>query len=188
MRNISFIIIPPLLGYKQGNKKYLKLDILQDNIEKINKHFKNPDIIVVTGIYNSEYYKIKNGFRICQNQLSFDSGEIEQVRLGINNCINNQIVILKEDCQFNCESIKKGIKKKSEFTIKSDNTNNPGMIINNNLLYNISFGLENYFGDLLYLNGRLDSVVDFVTKPHNINKKIYELANHLTNMEPILVL
>lgn len=188
MRNISFIIISPLLGYKQGNKKYLKLDILKDNVNKIYKSFSNPDIIVVTGIYNNDYYQIKDNFRICQNQIPFDSGEMEQIRLGINNSINSKIVILKEDCEFDCDIIKSGIRKKKEFVLQGNNQNNPGMIINHNLVNNISFGLENYFGDMLYISSKLPEVLDFTSKRHNINKKLYELANHLTNLEPIAVL
>lgn len=188
MRNISFIVIAPLLGYKSGNKKYLKLDAFQENVNKILKSFENPDIVVVTGMYNNEYCKIKSGFRICQNQLPFDSGEVEQIRLGLDNSIHNKVVILKEDCELNCESLKKNLKKVKDFIFIGKNTNNPGMIIRNNLIYNISFGINNYFGDIICINGNPQKIYPFVREMHNLNKKLYELANYLVTLEPVVSL
>ena len=63
------------------------------------------------------------------------------------------------------------------------------MIVQNDLVYNISFGLQqNYFGDLLYLNCTINLVEDFVKKPHNINKTLFELVNHLINTKPMEIL
>jgi hypothetical protein len=187
MRNISFIIITPMLGYKRGHKKYIDIDILQDKIEKIKSSFISPDIVVVTGLYNKEYLKVKKNFRIIENQLPFDTGEIEQIRIALNNIINKKIVILKQECYLDCNNIKNGIKKYKKFVIYGNNENNPGMIIQDNLVCNISFGLKNNFGDMLYINGD-DDIRDFIEKPHNRNKKLHELVNYLINIEPVRIL
>lgn len=187
MKNISFIIISPLLGYREGNKKFLKMDMFKTNIQKIHNSFVNPDIVVVTGMYNNFYKKRDGKYRICENQLYENSGEIEQIRLGLNNILNNKIVILKEDCIFDPETIKMGIKKKKEFLVYGKRESNPGMIINKDYVYNISFGLDNPFGDIFFLENSLEEVENFIEKPHNINKKFYELVNHLINIEPIKI-
>lgn len=187
MRNISFIIICPLLGYRRGCKKYLKIKELECTVQKICSSFNNPEIIVVTGVYNKEYLKVKNNFRIVENQLPFDTGEIEQVRLGINNITNSKVVIIKEECSFECNILKTGIKTYDKFLIHGTNENNPGMVINDNFVSNISFGLKNYFGDMLYISDVRD-IQDFIEKDHNKNKKLHELANHLINIEPIKIL
>src|SRR5690606_28125438 len=128
--------------------------------------FISPDIVVVTGLYNKEYLKIKNGFRIVENQLPFDTGEIEQLRLGINNITNSKVIIIKEECSFECNVLKTGIKTYDKFLIHGTNENNPGMVINDNLVSNISFGLKNYFGDMLYISDVRD-IQDFIEKDHN---------------------
>ena len=61
------------------------------------------------------------------------------------------------------------------------------MIINDNFVNNISFGLKNYFGDMLYISN-IEEIKEFIEKPHNRNKKLYELVNHLINIEPIKIL
>lgn len=187
MRNISFIILSPLLGYKKGCKKFLKIKDFQEKVNKILSSFSSPDIVVVTGLYNKEYLKVKDNFRIVENQIPFDTGEIEQVRIGLNNVINNKIVILKEECNFDCDILKKGIRTNNKFLIKGNNENNPGMIITNNLVNNISFGIKNYFGDMLYIQN-IEEIQDFIEKPHNKNKKLHELVNHLISIEPIKIL
>lgn len=187
MRNISFIIITPMLGYKRGHKTYTDIDVLQEKVEKIKSSFVSPDIVVVTGLYNNEYLKVKKNFRIIENQLPFDTGEITQIKIALNNIINKKIVILKQECSLNCDIIKTGIKKYKKFVIHGNNENNPGMVIQDNLVCNISFGLKNSFGDMLYINGEED-IKDFVEKPHNRNKKLHELVNHLINIEPVRIL
>lgn len=187
MRNISFIIICPLLGYKKGYKKFLKIKRFQETIKKISSSFTNPDVVVVTGLHNKEYLNIKKGFRIVENQIPFDTGEIEQIRLGINNITNNKTIIIKEECSFDCNILKTGIRTSNKFLIHGINENNPGMIINDNFVSNISFGLKNYFGDMLYISN-IEEIKDFVEKSHNRNKKLYELVNHLINIEPIKIL
>jgi hypothetical protein len=187
MRNISFIIICPLLGYRKGCRKFLQIKHFQEMVKKISSSFTAPDIVAVTGLYNKEYLNIKSGFRIVENQIPFDTGEIEQIRLGINNITNNKIVIIKEECSFDCNVIKTGIKTSNKFLIHGINEGNPGMIINDNLVNNISFGLKNYFGDMLYVSN-IEEIKEFIEKPHNRNKKLYELVNHLINIEPIKIL
>jgi len=187
MRNISFIIIAPMLGYKRGYKKFTDIDKLQETIEKIRSSFTYPDIVVVTGLYNNEYLAAKNNFRIIENQLPFDTGEIEQIRIALNNIINKKIVILKQECQFTCDSIKKGIRSYKKFVIRGENIQNPGMIIQDGLVNNISFGLKNSFGDMLYINNQ-EEIKDFIEKPHNRNKKLHELVNYLINIEPVRIL
>lgn len=187
MRNISFIIITPMLGYKKGCKKFTDIENLQKTIEKIRNSFTSPDIVVVTGIYNKEYLKAKSNFRIIENQLPFDTGEIEQIRIALNNIINKKIIILKQECKFNCDLIKKGIKSYKKFVITGENNENPGMIIQDNLVNNISFGLKNSFGDMLYINNQ-EEIMDFIEKPHNRNKKLHELVNYLINIEPVRIL
>lgn len=187
MRNISFIIITPLLGFKRGHKRLVDIENFTKLIEKIKLSFVSPDIVVVTGIYNKEYLNVKKDFRIVQNQLPFDTGEIEQVRIALNNTINKKIVILKQECQFNCDLIKKGIKSYKKFVIDGNNEENPGMIIQDNLVNNISFGLKNNFGDMLYINNQ-EEIIEFIEKSHNRNKKLHELVNYLINIEPVRIL
>jgi len=187
MRNISFIIICPLLGYRKGCRKFLRIKHFQETVKKISSSFTSPDIVAVTGLHNKEYLNIKSGFRIVENQNPFDTGEIEQIRLGINNITNNKIVIIKEECSFDCSVIKTGIKTCNKFLIHGINEENPGMIINDNFVNNISFGLKNYFGDMIYTSS-IEEIKEFIEKPHNRNKKLYELVNHLINIEPIKIL
>lgn len=176
-----------MLGYKKVNKKYLKIEKFKENVQIINNNFKNPDIVVVTGIYNNKYKEEREGFRICQNQLPFDSGECEQIRIGIDNIVNDKIIILKEDCELYPNIIKKGIKNNDMFITLGNNKNNPGMVINKNLVYNISFGLKNYFGDIFYCNN-ITLMDKFVNQTSNINKKMYEAVNYLVDIKPMKIL
>jgi hypothetical protein len=189
MRNISFIILCPLLGYKESNKRHLKLDVFNSNIKKIQESFTNPDIVVVTSSkYIKEYEEFRPGFRICENQIYYDSGEIEQIRLGLNNIANDKIIILKEDAHLDFKSIKNNMKTKSPFITVGSNTSNPGMVIEKGLVYNISFGINNYFGDVFYVDNFLNEVKKFSNKPHNINKKMHEMINFFINNTPIRVI
>lgn len=185
MDNPTFILLCPMLGYKKQNRKYLKINEVKRNIDKIYRNFKS-DIILVTGIYTDQYENIKNKkFRICQNQRE-TTGEIEQIRLGINNSVTNQYIILKEDCVFNTRIIKLGIQKRESFVLIGKNKNNPGMIINEDKIENISFGIEkNFFGDLLFLNSLNKDIIDFIKHQDNSNKTFHELINSFLDKKPI---
>ena len=187
MKNISFLIISPLLGYKEGNKKFLKMNSFKRNIELINNNFTNPDIVVVTGQYNNFYKEKRSGYRICQNQLYEHSGESEQIRIGLDNVINSKLIIMREDCVINFQNLKKFLKGKKDFLLTGDNDKNPGVVEVDSFAQNISFGLDNFFDDVFDVEDRLREVDLFVNKSHNLNKKFYEMINYLISINPIKV-
>lgn len=186
MRDLSFIVLCPMLGYKKQNKKYLKINEVKRNIDKIYRNFDNSDIILITGLYTSKYEIIKNyKFRICENH-KHCSGEIEQIRLGFNNSVTNKFIILKEDCIFDIRVLKKAINNQEDFILKGKNKENPGMIINNNKVENISFGVnKNFFGDLLYLKSPSVDILNFLKHEDNSNKTFHELINSILDKKPI---
>lgn len=182
-KNISFIIISPLLGYRSGNKVYhldkeinLKIEMIQDNFYK-------PDIVNIVG--KKDIQRLKH--RIIQNQFYYDTGEAEQIKLGLYATIYNKIVILKDNCDFNPELIKTGIKKGKDFITTGYNPNNAGLIVNNGVAINISYGIPNKYGDVFYVHNRLKEVEKFVNLNHNRNKMTHEIIQHLINIEPICV-
>lgn len=179
-----------MFGYKQVNKKYLKMKMVEENLNKIQDNFTNPDIAVVTGFYNNYYRKLKNkkkNFRISQNQLYYSTGEIEQIKIGLDCVLNDRIVIMKEDCQINVDDIKKGIRRKTIFTLVGKDKRNPGVIIENNLVQNLSFGLnKNTFGDFLFFNKEdLLTIENFIYKESSGKKKFHELVEYLVNIKPM---
>lgn len=182
-RNISVIIISPLLGYKTGNKVFFLTNEIEQKIKTLKEFLSNPDIVLVIGNQNIE----RKNYRVIQNQLYYDSGEVEQVRLGIQATIHKKILIIKDNYNLEIEKIQHGIKKGYEFTTVGCNESNPGITIDNNKLINIAYGLNPKFNNVIFINNRLKEVEDFVSKKHNSNKNIHEIVQHLINTEPICV-
>lgn len=180
--NISFVIISPCLGYKiKFNKKapilyYGSKPVIQHYVEEINNSFLNSEIFLVAGEFASNFKAVQNGFGIVENQLYSVTGECEQLRLGIQACSNQKIIILKEKSFVNISTL---VDKNEQFVYINDEADGPGCIVNKNRLESISYGINsNKFNDCFMIQEKtVSAVYDFVSQEHNKSKMLHEVVN-----------
>jgi len=112
--DITTIILSGSLGYRSksyGSKLMLKAEngktILDNQVETINNVYPNGDIIVTTGIQSDKVAKEKpQQVRIVENQLYESTGEFEQLRLALNNCVTDEVIIVNGILFFDEQAIK----------------------------------------------------------------------------------
>lgn len=180
---ISFVIISPCVSYKYGKNKrsiFVYIDgepiILKHN-EQICKNFPNSECLLVSGQNSELYRKIKNGFSVIENSLYMVTGECEQIRLGIQAARNNKIVFLKEKSLLNISNLSN---KEEPYIVIGEQKNNPGCIINNDYVTNISYGLSNYFENcFMPQNDKIEQIYKFCSNESNKNKMMHECLNNI---------
>jgi hypothetical protein len=182
---ISFIILSSVNGYKLSYNRYAPIiyygtkPIVNYYSEEIEKFFPNSELLVISGKYTENFKLIKSNFSLIENQLYSVTGECENLRLGIQAARNNKIIVLKENSLVNLNYL---VDKTEQFVYINSEGNNdaPGCIINENVVNNISFGVENNFINNCYLlNQSINKVFNYCSIEHNKNKMLHEAINHV---------
>lgn len=111
-KNLSVIILASrfrlrmkLHGICCNYKSYDGVFLLDHQVKTIRSVYPNADIVVVTGYETDKIAKRRNGFRIVENQLYGDTNEVEDVRLGLNNVIYDNVLVINGDVWFNSAAI-----------------------------------------------------------------------------------
>ena len=182
---ISVVIISPCLGYKiKFNKKAPMIycgsqPAVSYHVEKIKENFNKNEIFLVAGEFYQNFRDIQDGFGLIENQLYSITGEIEQLRLGIQACTSRRILVLKERSIIDFDKI-----KKIENSIYvNDDESAPGCIINDSMLESISHGIDGdkFSGCFIITDKMVDKFYEYASKEYNKNKMLYEAINHFTD-------
>lgn len=171
-KNVPFTII---------DKKYL-IDI---QISTINSCHTNNEIILISGFENNKlvnyiHEKKYQNVRVVENANFKNSNTLDGWRIGLNACLNSDIYIIHGDRIFSKDNIKK-IKSIGTHLVthnSSKNNYNLGILHDNGLLVNISYGLPDVWSEIFFIHSR---DFDFVRKTINNLKpnKIYNIEGYI---------
>jgi choline kinase len=201
---ISVVILSDLPGYRmksygpncliQLNKKLL-IDL---QIEAIKKTFVNYEIIICVGFdaekickYIRHKYQDLN-IRIVENQMFNSCNSCESLRLGINNTMNNNILIIDGGLLFDKKVLTLIDRDTNCVIVEKTHSENLEIGVNTNLenkSQHFSFGGYKTWSEILYIkdNQIIETFKKFLNHPDSKKKFIFELLNDaLKNRHEIL--
>jgi CTP:phosphocholine cytidylyltransferase-like protein len=123
---LSIIILSSSPGYRMkshGPKSLIKgkdgITILQKQLEIIQNEFIHYEVIVIGGFEIDKLVKNRpSGIRIVENLIYDQSNEMEDIRLGINNALFDNLLIISGDIYFDANVIR-NITQKSTLIVDS---------------------------------------------------------------------
>ena len=126
--------------------------------QTIKKIFKNVEIVGVFGAHIDKIIrKNKNDFRIVENQLFNVTNNSESLRLGLNNCVNQNVFFVHGDIYFTTSMLKNADFSKSFLVVDGTNSikeKEVGVTVHKNKISVLSYGLEKKWCQMCYLTGR----------------------------------
>lgn len=136
--------------------KYKKETIIENQISIIKNKFPKAEITVVIGIEGHKVIKkIGKSARFVENQIYYDSNSAESLRLGINNCLLDDIIFLHGDLIIS-ENIFENINMNNSFLITDDKNQfedkEVGVTVVNNKATFLSYNLDTKWCQIAYLN------------------------------------
>lgn len=186
----SYIILAAGIGRNMkgvGCKSLLKINgsyLIDIQISTILKNDEKADIIIVGGF---EYQKLlnhignsKRDIRIVYNHQFDTTGQSESLKIGINCCRKSNLTVIHGDILFKDNSICFPNKKNSWMTISDKVNNNAvGTIIQDGLIENISYGIDNKWGQIVYFPESKFQEVKRIINSTKGNRLTYEIINKL---------
>ena len=169
-----------------ANKKQTLIEKSIDNIQKV---FSNVDIIVILGFESEKVIKnLPRNIRIVENFSYDETNMVESLRLGINNSVTDNLLIIDGDLIFNISTIK-GITSTGSSCVLVDSKNSlrqdkVGMTIVEDYVTSFSFGLGQKWGKIAYLKGKEFDMFYKLCLDKKKNKMFtFELFNIMINDE-----
>jgi len=162
---LSVIILGSLPGYRMksyGNKSLLKLpdgnSVLEKMVENILLKFKNAEIILTIGFQADKVIKSSlSGIRLVENQLYEQTNIMEEVRLGINNALHENILLINGGLVFNEHVLENINKSDSSVIIDSSgqmSSDDVGVTIVKNRATIFSYDLPTKWCHIVYITGK----------------------------------
>jgi choline kinase len=189
-KRITTIILGGSIGYREksaGTKSMIKAEngktVLSNQIETINNVYENCDIILTTGTQTDRIAKDKpKQCRIVENQLYETTGEFEQLRLALNNCVTEEVIIINGIIFFDEQSIKEIVNKNNFNILVHKNMmkdNEVGVTIVDNIATIFSYSISDYkWCNIMYIKGNdLKMLKSIVNNRENSKLMTFEAIN-----------
>lgn len=194
---ISVIIMAdePAKGMRQSGPKsllsYQKDNILNQQISVLLEAIPEAEIIVAVGFEANKIISLKTKtFKIVENIDFETTNSIETLRLCINNISNEKVLIIGGDVIPTVSDVLSIIKQSKQNVILFNNVwsnNNIGLIQNNNILTNFSYGLENKWSNIWYITGnQLIEIRKFVNNSKNKKSLLHHGIEYLLSRNYII--
>jgi len=188
---LSVIIMAGSIGYRMksfGPKSLLKMPdgatLIQKQIETIQLVFPNAEIILSVGFRADKVIRyIPRGLRVVENQLYETTNYVEEARLGINNAIHDNILLITGDLLFDTTAID-GINFNGSAILIDNHNNLPpnevGVTIVDNIITILAYGISNLWGQIVFLTGKeLKLFRHLISQPDKARLYIFEVLNQI---------
>jgi choline kinase len=141
-----------LLSYKDDTT------ILDYQIKTIYEWYPKADIIVVVGFEYHKFVQYKNKYpsvRIVHNHIHDIAGTLYSTKLGIMSSVGSRVVVIHGDLIFSANAIQDLTSGKSKLVAcNTIEQNSVGLVDNDGLVANISYGLDHKWGQITFFTGR----------------------------------
>ena len=188
-------VIVPVAGMGHRMKSYgpkcllpvnQRHTILDKIILTVKKTYPFSEIIVVVGFESDRVIKtLDRDIRIVENQSYRTSNIVESLRLGINNSVHNNALIIYGDLIFNVSSLNDITKKGSSIVVDSQSRFDEeeiGVTIVDGEVTNFAYGLESKWAHMAYLEGFEFEMFNDLCQDKTKNKMYpFELFNIIIN-------
>lgn len=183
VEHLSVIILSdePAKGMKQfGPKSLLSINndsVLNHQLSIIHGTIPDAEIVIGIGFEAHKIINLKNNsFRIIEN-VNFETTTcIETIRLCLNNITRDRVLFVSGDCIFNSKDLLEIIKSTCIVTNTNATANNIGVIKQDGIVTNFSYGLDEKWLQILNLGpAELPDFKKYVNNSKN-NKNLFHHA------------
>ncbi len=181
-KNLSFIIC----AAGSPNKSNLSVGIctlLQHQISEILLAFPKVDITVILGFeFDKIYETIRGSARVIENENFSCSTSAHSVNVGLRASKTDHVYIIHGDILFKKEAFQITEKENHTFLLDSLAGNSKiGIISQDGITRNLSYGLEARWGQMLFLNKEGIELYQEIYKEKKVIKPfLFEMINDLT--------
>lgn len=188
IKNLDVIIPAAGMGQRMksyGPKAFIKIHnehLIERQIRLLNKELKcHTNIIVVTGYESQKLEKLKLPVSYVHNDSYAEENVVSSIEKALPLCKYEHLLILHGDLVFNMNSIKLPLSDKSLMMVDNYGTMDDrevGTIINGHYIEQIFYGLENKWGQIVYLTGKeLEVFKELVISGLHRKKYTFEIIN-----------
>ena len=178
---------PPVSLY-QINAAQKLIDV---QLEAISTCFPKSDIFMIAGHGISQIipYKPKN-LRVIENQKFEETGEVEELRLGLNSIVTESVITISANMIFNDITLNQVKTGHSSILVSSkiEEDGSVGTIVNTkSRLTNMGFGIPNKWCYISHFTGKeLDILLNFVNTRSKANLCMFEAINSVINRHGLI--
>jgi choline kinase len=160
--------------------------LINHQINSISGVFDKFEIIGVFGIFIDRILKkINNKIRVVENQLYDSTNNSESMRLGLNNCLYDNVLFIHGDIYFKSDLLTGANYNKSFLVLDSNGDmeeKEVGATINKKNVHILSYGLSKKWCQIFYITGKeLKILKNIFSKFKQSDKKMlsFELINKI---------
>lgn len=174
------------LGPKPLIKVYGNINLVDYQVDIIRRVIPETDLEIVL-VVGEDAEKIasnrRRDIRIVENQLFADTNEAEYIRLGLNNIVNENVLIINADTIFNIDHIRTFYKSNNSCTLYDVNHKMPqeevGILVVENKMTSIGYKFDKKWTGMLYLTGQdLENVTKLLNNRSKKKQYLFEVINN----------
>lgn len=200
--SLTIIILSAGIGRRmksKGVKALLPIEnsnVLEYQLKTFWKVYPSAEIIVVTGFQGN---KVRSRFRgiypvrFVYNPNYETTNVMYSVSLALEANLSSNTIIAHGDILFNSTIISEITGKSSKILvlpeINKSNEQEVGVVINDNCVTNLSYGLKRRWGQMVYITGKETSLFENIAFNHSVSSSwfLYEGINHVIDKGGIFV-
>jgi len=187
---LPIVFLSSGIGYRMksyGPKPLIKIhkeqNILEKQIEEVEKVYPNSEIILVTGFESEKIARnVDQKIRIVENRLYQTTNEAEELRLALQNIISDQALVIQGDIVFDYFAVEGLCNDNSSVLVDSLNRmpkDNVGVTSVNNVATIFSYGLDIKWGGMVYLAGKEFKLAKKICSITNEKLYLHEILNRI---------
>jgi hypothetical protein len=171
----------PPVSLMMVDRQHTVLDV---QIEAIRTVFPKCEIALVVGHDAQQVIDKKpNYVRVIENVNHETLGEVEELRLAINNCVTDNIILISGNCIFNANALQH-LRGHSSCTLVDKKNqidkDSLGVISNGGRVENIAYGVQDKWCYITYLESREQTILrKFVSVRNRSNLCMFEGINYV---------
>jgi choline kinase len=189
-QNRKYSIVIPAAGIGNRMKKYgakplIKVgssNIIDRQYKIIDSVFRWHEIVLVTGFQHDRIERtVPSKIKLVHNNDYEETNVVHSIKLGIEECTTNNIIIIYGDLIFNKFAINIAYNMDSLAVIAdSMKDEEVGCNIDNGRIEQMFYGIKNKWAQIAFLRGmELDLMKEFVQKEENSNCYGFEAINYI---------
>jgi choline kinase len=193
---LTIIILAAGAGHRmksRGAKALLPIGratLLEHQITTLWKMYSKAEIIVVTGFQASKIRNLCRGtypLRLVYNPQYETANVMFSIALALENTLARNVLILHGDILFNTNMIADLATGRSKIAVLPENaktnTDNVGVVIGDNCITNMSYGLPRTWAQMAYFTDKELTLFEKIAFNHEVSSNwfFYEGINHVIN-------
>lgn len=180
---LSILLLCSSPFYKKFSNKIIEhnkkiVSVLESQVDALYNTYRNCEIVIIT---NDEIKNRPKRCRFVENQLANETGEVEQIRLGLKNIQNENCLIISGNVCYPKNTVTNIVKTESSILYSTNSTFPIGIRIDDSYTEIISYSIpENSWCEAAFFaNNEFKELVNFAQDKQNSRLFAFEAVNHI---------